>query len=160
MRLANGEGRTAKGGSSPLLSPFAFRLSPDSRPGHAAQQILDLLVRPADARAHEEGVGAPAAIEEIVPTPRHVDGGRKVVAGGNLAVCRKVRTREVEELARESQTVPHQPVVDRRASARLDDAGPPRQVPVVVAEEGRDGELVLELLGGGRRDLPMAVGER
>src|SRR6266496_3417131 len=139
MRLANGEGRTAKGGSSPLLSPFAFRLSPDSRPGHAAQQVLDLLVGPADARPHEEGVGAPAVIEKIVPTPRHVDGWRKVVAGGNLAVCRKVRAREVEELAREPQAVPHQTVVDGAASARLDDPGPPGQVSVVVAEEGRDG---------------------
>src|SRR6266567_2392124 len=125
MRLANGEGRMAKGVSPAPLSPFAFRLSPDSWPGHAAQQVLDLLVGPADARAHEEGVGTPAAIEEIVPTPRHVDGGRKVVAGGNLAVCRKVRPREVEELSREPQAVPHQPVIDGAASARFDDPRPP-----------------------------------
>src|SRR6202171_2062155 len=131
-----------------------------SGPGYGAQQILDVIVAPADSGAQEERVRLARPVQEVVPASRHEYRRREVIPRGELPVRGVVGPGEIEKLRGKAEAILQGAVVDRRASARLDDAGAARPVAQTVTEERGDRELILELLAVDRRNFPVAIGKR
>src|SRR6266540_4858037 len=124
------------------------------------EQVLDVVVSPAQTRADEERISTAGAVQEIVPSSGDIDRWREEIAAGHLRVGGEIWSVEVPEVGRETEPVLEQLVVEPRAAARLDDARPQAEVFPSPAEKGGDCEVVLELLRVGRLDLDVPVGER